>query len=337
MDRRLFLMGPAALAVPVPASAPASSTLSKPPMRTQFAKPSEIIPLWTGEPPIKPMADMTEAVEVALVDKVVYSRRMHGITRPRMAVFRPRHANGSAILICPGGGFGYNYFDLEGYDLASVLVRNGVTCFVLFYRLANDNWADRANVGTVDAQRAVRTIRANAARLELDPERVGAIGFSAGGFVAASLATRQNEAIYPVQDSIDALDARPDLAALIYGVLSLDPAIAWRGANSALFRDTMTEAQERAFSPDRRVSSATPPTFLVHAEDDTAVPPANSLRFRDALKANNVVVETHLFASGGHGFGMKPPIGETYEIWPSLLLNFAKRMRPSPLASASGV
>ncbi len=321
MDRRLFLASPLALAAvsaaPVQAAdAPAAT----------FLEPSEWIDLWpkdaSSDMPIKPTAVFSETV-TATPDKWGTTRRMKGITRPRLAVFRPQTPNGSAILISPGGGFSLTSFDHEGYRLADRLTKDGITCFVLFYRLANDGWADRLNVGTVDAQRGMRVLRANAARFGVDPARVAAIGFSAGGFITASLATQPNAALVPAQDPIDALDARPAVAALMYGVISVDPAIAYRGAAPSLFQRAPTDAEVQA-SPERRVTATTPPTFLCHTDDDTTVPPENSLRFRAALKAQKIPVETHLFAAGGHGFGMRPDTSAPYHAWPGLLVAFLR-------------
>jgi acetyl esterase/lipase len=229
------------------------------------------------------------------------------------------------MLIIPGGGFEWNYFDHEGYHIADVLNRAGISCFVLIYRLARDGWADPAAVGPADAQRAMRLIRANAARFQLDPERVGVMGFSAGGFLTTTLATRHSTPFYKPVDAADQLSARPLLAAPIYPVQSVDPAYAYGGVAPSLFGGPPTAAQIREWSPDLNVTSAAAPTFLVHAEDDDLVPVANTVRLRDAMVAAKIPVETHLFAHGGHGFGARPQPGSPDGPWLPLFINFARQ------------
>jgi acetyl esterase/lipase len=246
-----------------------------------------------------------------------------------LLVFRPARPAGAATIILPGGGFSYGYFDHEGIRLANHLCEHGITAFVLFYRLANDGWSDRLNVGLADAQRAVRIVRASAGPLGIDPSRLGVVGFSAGGFVAASLATRCNDQVYPKQDAVDQLSARPDFAGLVYPVQSLDPKVAWQGAAPSLFGRQASAAEIRAFSPENRIDKNTPPLFLVHAEDDMAVPIENSIRLRNAARAAGVAVEAHFFAKGEHGFGVDPERHEPNQIWPLLFSNFINSSPPT--------
>ncbi|MDC7682125.1 alpha/beta hydrolase [Asticcacaulis sp. BYS171W] len=249
-------------------------------------------------------------------------RRLTGTTRPRLAVFRPKHPNGKAILIIPGGGFATNYFDPEGYMPATVFASKGYTCFVLFYRLADNGWQSRPDVGTVDAQRALRLIKSNASRFNIDPEKVGAVGFSAGGFVVASLATRFNETLYDPTDPMDSHSSKPAFIGLAYGVLSLDPAIAWAGANPALFGRMPTVQEMDRYSPDQLVTAQTPPVFLTHAEDDKVVVVENSLRFRAEAVRHGVRTEMHIFATGGHGFRKGDLLLDAYLRWPSQFMGF---------------
>jgi acetyl esterase/lipase len=288
-----------------------------------WPKPAFSIDLWPN-PPLPPKPGLHETVTDASKDPDFHHRRAQGIVRPRIAVFPAARPNGGAVLIIPGGGFTWSSFDTEGYLLAQRLNMAGVTAFVLFYRLANDGWADRVDIGNIDAMRAMRVIRRHAAKLSIDPQRVAAIGFSAGGFLSASLATRFDETLCPAQDAADALSARPDTAALMYPVASLDPAIAYSGAIPSLFGGHITPEQIGHYSPDRRVSAKTPPCFLVQAEDDPVVPVANTLSFRAALKAHGVADETHLFAQGGHGFGLTPS-DLPHRIWPDLFINFLRQ------------
>jgi acetyl esterase/lipase len=270
---------------------------------------------------------MAEVVEQSSSDPAYSSRRTKGVSRPHMIAFPAAQPNGSAMLVIPGGGFAWNYFEHEGYYIADVLNRAGISCFVLFYRLAQDGWSDPASVGPADAQRAMRVIRANAARFHLDAARVGVMGFSAGGFLTASLATRHSAPFYAPVDATDQFSARPMLTAPIYPVQSVDPAYAYGGAAPSLFGGPPTAAQIREWSPDLNVTPAAAPTFLVHAEDDGTVPVANTVRLRDAMVAAKITVETHLFARGGHGFGVRAQPGSPDGPWLPLFLNFAREQK----------
>ena len=284
----------------------------------------ETIELWPSPPAGAKNPAMSEVVEQTSSDPAYSSRRMRGISRPRLIVFPADRPNGSAMLVIPGGGFAWNYFEHEGRYVADVLNRAGITCFILLYRLAQDGWSDPASVGPADAQRAMRVIRANAARFHLDPVRVGVLGFSAGGFLTASLATRHSAPFYAPADATDQLSARPLLAAPIYPVQSVDPAYAYGGVAPSLFGGPPTAAQIREWSPDLNVTSTAAPTFLIHAEDDGTVPVANTVRLRDAMVAAKITVETHLFAHGGHGFSVRAQPGSPDGPWLPLFLNFAR-------------
>ena len=332
MDRRSLLLAPLALSAAgaagaaiaqTPAPMPPSLVGVKP--DPKWPEPVETIDLWPQGAVGQLHAGMKELVEDVPNGAPVPIHRVQGISKPRMAVFPAANPSGGAMLIIPGGGFSWNYYTHEGYQLANYLNTQGITCFVLFYRLANDGWDKPADVGLIDTQRAMRVIKANAARFKIDAARTGVIGFSAGGFLTASLATRFAAPLYTPVDEADKLDARPQLAAPIYPVQSVDPAVAYSGIAPTLFGGKVTPEIIAAYSPDQNVNAATPPCFLAHAEDDTTVPVANSTRLRDACKAAKVPVETHLFASGGHGFGMKPDPDQPYHVWPDLFVNFARR------------
>ncbi len=326
MDRRSLLLSPLALAA---GSAAAKTSQKKAPATAKWPAPSAILPLWPAGVPGPTPAGLKEVVIDEPQDGMVHFRHLYGVSVPRLAVFpaaknagtRP---NGGAMLVIPGGGFVNNYFDHEGYMLADYLNGQGITCFVLFYRLAHDGWADPADVALIDTWRAMRLIRAHAADYRLDTTRVGVIGFSAGGFLTSSLATRHAQPLYAPVDSVDALDARPTLAAPIYPVQSIDPAYAYSGVATELFGGNVTSDLISKYSPDRNVDANTPPVFLTHAEDDTTVPVQNTVAFRDALRAQKILCETHLFASGGHGFGMKPDMNQPYHVWPELFAAFAR-------------
>ena len=322
LSRRAFVRSPLALAgasamgLGVGAMAPPGSTM-----------PGEIVELWPSPPAGALHANMVEIIEQSSSDSSYSSRRIKGISRPRMIALRAPQPNGAAMLVIPGGGFAWNYFEHEGYRIADILNRAGITCFVLFYRLAQDGWTNPASVGPADAQRALRLIRAHAPRFGVDRARVGVMGFSAGGFLAATLATRHSAAFYAPIDATDRIDARPLLAAPIYPVQTVDPAYAYDGTAPSLFGRPPTAAEIRQWSPDLNVTPAATPTFLLHAEDDSTVPVANTTKLRDAMVAAKITVETHLFAHGGHGFGLRGQPGQPDGLWLPLLLNFAREQK----------
>jgi len=285
----------------------------------------EVIALWPHAPAGSLHPGMSEVIEQTSQDPSYSSRRLKGISQPHLVAFPAAQPNGSAMLIIPGGGFEWNYFEHEGYYVANALNRAGITCFVLFYRLARDGWADPAAVGPADAQRAMRVIRGNAGRFHVDPARVGVLGFSAGGFLTTTLATRHATSFYAPVDATDQLSAKPLVAAPIYPVQTVDPAYAYEGVAPSLFGGKVTATDIRTWSPDLNVTASASPTFLVHAEDDGLVPVANTVRLRDAMVAAKVTVETHLFAHGGHGFGARDLAGAPGGVWVPLFLHFARQ------------
>jgi acetyl esterase/lipase len=285
--------------------------------------PAEEIDLWPGTPPGAPAVLPVEQV-IDGGNAEHHGRVVKGIVRPRMKVFRPAQPNGSALLVTPGGGFGVILIDGEGYQLAPRLTARGWTVFVLYYRLPGEGWANRADVPLADAQRAMRLIRSRAGQYGVDPAKVGALGFSAGGHVCGDLATRFDAKVYDPVDAADRLSARPAIAAPVYAVQSMSPPLAHGGSRDALLGSNPSPEMERAHSPAHNVSAATPPCFLPHAEDDNVVSVENTIAMRSALKAAGVKVETHLFAAGGHGFGLPGPAGDSARQWPELFATWAK-------------
>ncbi|MED5547276.1 MAG: alpha/beta hydrolase [Pseudomonadota bacterium] len=287
-------------------------------------QPSETIDLWPAGAPGMPARAPQETVTERSSDELVTDRAVLGVTRPRMAVFRPDRPNGAAVLLTPGGGYKHVVVDKEGYEMARWLTARGFTAFVLFYRLPGEGWANRSDVALADAQRAMRLVRRRASAFAIDPERVAAMGFSAGGHVCADLAARFAARVYAPVDEADTLSAKPICAAPVYPVVSMDPVIAHAGSRDLLLGPAPTPALEAAHSPDRNVPADAPPHFLLHAEDDDVVPSENTLRLRAALKARGIPVETHLFAQGGHGFGLRKAIGKPVEVWPDLWRAWAR-------------
>ena len=288
--------------------------------------PLETIELWPGGAPGMPENPPREEIVQRSTDPELPDRFVTGITRPRMTVFRPRVANGAAVLITPGGGYTRVVIDKEGYELGHWLSARGFTVFVLFYRLPGDGWGAGPNVALSDAQRALRIIRHRAADYGLDAERVAAMGFSAGGHLCADLATRFAVPTYTALDAADALSARPLLAAPIYPVISMSLPTAHAGSRELLIGKDASPELERAHSPTYNVPGNAPPCFLVHAEDDTSVVIENSLLFRAALSARGVPVEAHFFTHGGHGFGLRYTVGKPVSAWPELFVNWSQSM-----------
>jgi acetyl esterase/lipase len=287
------------------------------------ATPTEEIDLWPGTPPGAPsVLPMEQVIENG--DDAHHSRMVKGIARPRMKVFRPDKPNGSALLVTPGGGYSVIMIDVEGYQLGPWLSERGWTVFVLYYRLPGEGWADRANVPLADAQRAMRLIRSRAAQYGFDPQKVGAMGFSAGGHVCADLATRYDAKVYAPVDAADRLSARPALAAPIYAVQSMSEPLAHAGSRAMLLGPNPTADMEHAHSTANHVTANTPPVFMVHAEDDTVVSVENTIAMRAALKAAGIKVETHLFTAGEHGLSLPGPAGEPARRWKEMFVAWAQ-------------
>lgn len=293
-------------------------------------QPSETIDLWPQGAPGVPAKPLIETVQERSIDRLVTDRAVFGISRPRLAVFRPDRPNGAAVLITPGGGYRWVVVDKEGYEMGRWLAARGFTAFVLFYRLPGEGWAAGPDVALSDAQRAIRLIRHRARSFAVDPERVSAMGFSAGGHLCADLATRFAVKTYDAVDEADSLSARPHSAAPIYPVISMSAPDAHAGSRELLVGKNAPPALETAHSPHRNVPKDAPPFFLLHAEDDDAVPVSNTLLLRGALKDKGVRVETHLFEYGGHGFGLRKAIGKPVEVWPELWRAWARTTGLAP-------
>jgi acetyl esterase/lipase len=287
-------------------------------------QPSETIDLWPNGAPGLFRVKLTETVDERSTDPLVTDRAVYGITCPRMAVFRPDRPNGAAVLLTPGGGYRWVVVDKEGYEMARWLSARGFTAFVLFYRLPGEGWPSGPDTPLADAQRAMRLIRHRAKDFAIMPERVAAMGFSAGGHVCADLAARFAAKVYEPVDAADRLSAKPQHAAPIYPVVSMEPALAHPGSREKMLGTNPTPAAEAAHSVERNVPTDAPPHFLLHAEDDDTVPVENTLRLHAALRANKIPVEMHLFANGGHGFGLRKAVGKPVEAWPELWRAWAR-------------
>lgn len=275
----------------------------------------ESFPLWPGGPP----GAAAKAIVADLTTGIDRQLRLRGVAIPQVHVYRPARPDGSAMLVLPGGGYSFLSIQNEGLDAAQRFNADRMTIFILTYRLPGEGWANRSLVPLSDAQRAMRLIRARAADFRIDSNRLGVMGFSAGGHLAAHLTVSHAEQAYAPVDAADRLSARPAYSALIYPVATLDPKITHKGSFDNLLGPNPSPALIAARSPERHVTSATPPIFIVHSFDDGAVPIENSLRWVEAARAAKVPVEAHLFTEGGHGFGFRLPAELPGSRWPDLL------------------
>lgn len=327
VDRRSLLLGTLAMGLAGTAGAQTKGPSTPESRRLATPDPTETIDLWPGGAPGAPAQLPVETVHERSTDPAYNDRYVFGISRPRMVVFRPAKPTGAAALITPGGGYKWVVVDKEGYELARWLAARGVTAFVLFYRLPGEGWASGPDTPLIDAQRAMRVIRHRSSVYAIDPKRVTAIGFSAGGHVCASLLTRFAAPVYRPVDAADALSARPDGAAPIYPVNSMTLPTAHAGSRALLIGEHASAELEHTYTPSLNVPADAPATFLLHAEDDPAVPVANTLLLREALLAAKVPVETHLYPDGGHGFGLRLSKGHSVEGWQEVFWAWGRKRR----------
>jgi acetyl esterase/lipase len=277
------------------------------------------IALWPGEPPgIAGFAPQPLPAESPAVF-------LRNVARPDLHVFLPTRPNGHALLVVPGGSYSFVSVGNEGVDPASRLTARGFTVFVLTYRLPGEGWERRSDVPLQDAQRALRVIRSRAPQLEINPETVSVLGFSAGGHLAATLATQHGEQTYPAADRADQLGARPFAAGLVYPVVTMKSPWTHEMSRKALLGDNPTEAEIDRRSAELHVGDTTPPIFMVHAMDDQAVPVENSLRLMNALRAAKRPVEAHWLQEGGHAFGVGYP-NTSSGLWTDLFCAWLNRL-----------
>ena len=226
------------------------------------------------------------------------------VARPEITVFLPPKlkANGTAVIICPGGGYQYITANMEGTDIAEQFVKMGVAAIVLKYRIPNDAWMVHKEIGPLqDAQQAIKMVREQAAKWNINSNRIGIMGFSAGGHLASTAGTHFNKVLIP---NTTKTSVRPDFMILIYPVISFLPGICHVGSKEQLVGKNAGIELVNEYSNELQVTEQTPPTFLVHASDDDAVISMNSIAFYDSLVSKKIPAEIHIYQSGGHGFGM---------------------------------
>jgi len=254
--------------------------------------------------------------------------RISLVQTPDIAVYLPpkRNATGQAVVICPGGGYSILAYEWEGTEFAKLLNSKGIAAFVLKYRLPDVKSNITPHLSPLlDAKRALRLVRTNAAKWNIQKDRIGIMGFSAGGHLASTLLTQFYEGDKSSKDSIEQQSSRPDFGVLAYPVISMTKPIMHKGSRDRLIGTNPDGELAAKYSSELQVRKETPPTFLVHAMDDQAVPVENSLLFFQAMKDKGVPGELHVYPYGGHGFGLAVGKG-TLENWTSLCIDWIRSL-----------
>ncbi|MFT4046320.1 MAG: alpha/beta hydrolase [Solimonas sp.] len=317
LDRRALLRAGVALAS-LPTVEAARAVVPSPDSGETFA-------LWPGAAPGG--AGVTaeqQTIERAPANSALHDPAVIHVRTPTLTLFRPERPNGAALLLIPGGSYQRVVVGKEGYEIARWFNERGITVFALLYRLPADGWAAGPDAPLQDAQRAMRLIRARAARDGVDARRVGVIGFSAGGHLAGRLATTFARPSYEAIDEADTLSARPDLAGLGYPVITMTEPYTHMASRIELLGRSPTAEQIAACSVEQHVPADASPTFLMAASDDPAVPVDNTLMMFLALRRQRVPAAMHIFEKGGHGFGLRTQSAAT-GAWPQLLLDWSRQ------------
>lgn len=312
--------------VTTPPPRAAAAAVSSPAKPAPPAAPDDVetIKLWTGDPPGAPTA-MPDAKLRRAATAGRSDVRLSGVAAPVLFVYRPAKPSGVGLIVMPGGGYRSLSLQNEGTNVARVFAERGWTVFVLSYRLPGEGWLDRADVPLQDAVRAMRLVRFRAAVLGVDPKRIGVLGFSAGGHLAASLAVAPDDPVYTPRDAADRLPAAPAFVGLVYPVTTLEPPCADTASHRTLLGPDPAPALIARRSPLLHVARTTPPSFLVHALDDPIVDPACSISWLQACRAAGAPVEAQFIEKGGHGFGMKLAQDNPGAVWPDQFRLWASR------------
>ncbi|MBF9253658.1 alpha/beta hydrolase [Pontibacter sp. 172403-2] len=266
----------------------------------------QVIPLYKGKIPNEVPGPDEEKVDKSIDSRYNFEKaHITNVRKPTLTVFLPAKdkANGTAVLICPGGGYAMEAAGHEGYEVAERFAKQGIAAFVLKYRLPDAKVSSQPAIAPLqDAQQGLKLIRENADKWHINPDKVGIMGFSAGGHLAATAGTHFQKSY--VNGGKPEANLRPDFMLLIYPVISSDKNIAHLGSFQRLLGENPSAEQLRLFSNELQVTPQTPPTFLIHASDDNVVPVENSIVFYQALVKNKIPAEMHIYQNGGHGFGM---------------------------------
>jgi acetyl esterase/lipase len=276
-----------------------------------------VLPLYPGAIPNSKPAKNEEQSEITQDTHVLI---ISHVSQPTLTLFLPaaEKANGTAVVICPGGGYSVVAAGHEGYDVAKKFNEMGVAAFVLKYRIpSNETMIDKEIGPLQDAQRAIQLVREKAKEWNINPERVGIMGFSAGGHLASTAGTHFTKAVIENDGKIN---LRPDFMILVYPVISFTDSIGHIGSRDNLLGKNPSPEKIIAYSNELQVTGQTPTSFLVHAGNDDAVKVQNSIYFYEALQHKNIPAELHIYPKGGHGFGMNNPT--TKDQWMLSLKNW---------------
>lgn len=256
----------------------------------------EVINLYPGAIPNEKQAGVKES------NSLPYPGLIRRSIVPTLEIYLPEKekANGTAIVICPGGGYSVIVYQGEGISTAKEFAKNGVTAFVLKYRLPNDSFAiDKSIAPLQDAQQAIKVIRDNAAKWNIDVNKVGIIGFSAGGHLASTAATHFKQSLI---ENTSNTNLRPDFQILVYPVITMQESLTHADSRRKLLGANPSKENITKFSNEMQVDETTPTAYITHAADDVTVDVDNSIHYFEALRHKKVLVEMHIFPKGGHGF-----------------------------------
>jgi len=273
----------------------------------------------TGQQPKNPASPLIGPIENLWPEGAPLAHGEDAIDQPNLSLYlaAAEHATGAAIVVCPGGGYGGLATTHEGHDVGVFFNQHGISAFILTYRFAPQY---HHPCPLLDVQRALRMVRARAQQWQIDPARIGVMGFSAGGHLASTALTHFDAGRKDADDPIERVSCRPDFGILVYPVIALDQPYTHQGSKHNLLGERVNDAALVAeLSTAQQVTAQTPPCFLVHTSGDTVVPPENSIDFYLALQRAKVPAELHVYERGQHGFGLAPkdPVLAT---WPEHLL-----------------
>ena len=257
------------------------------------------------------------------VKETEHSGMFSGVTKPTLEIYLPEKekSTGAAVVICPGGGYAVVVYQAEGVRTAKEFAKNGVAAFVLKYRLPNDSTMIDKKIGPLqDAQQAIKVVRENAAKWEIDINKVGIMGFSAGGHLASTEATHYKNALIENKDSTN---LRPDFQILVYPVISMQDNLTHMGSRTNLLGEHPSKKIIDEFSNELQVDENTPPAYITQAADDKVVDVDNSIVYWEALRHHNVSAELHIYPKGNHGFVLRLPTEE----WMSTIFKWMKNSK----------
>lgn len=279
----------------------------------QFAVAQNIMKLWPNGAPGNNECPQPE--------ETFNGKMVRFVSEPTLTIYLPEKAKntGVAVVICPGGGYFIEAMDHEGYQYAEYLQSHGIAGIVLKYRLPYGHH----EIPLIDVQHAMRTVRYNAASWGIDPGKIGISGFSAGGHLASTAATHYDKGKSASDNPVEKVSCRPDFAVLVYPVVTFNELWGHMGSRENLIGKNHDLKLIHYYSNELQVTSNTPATFLVLADDDETVDPKNSIEFYSALKEKGIPAELHIFREGGHGFGMTKK-GKPHDQWPELLMDWLK-------------